>query len=200
MKNFKITVLAFSLLISSNAFASDRPFWTEKSTFEENGKFNIVGVGSNQATIEDARAKALISAERELQAYLATGRTVSMDTQMTYQESHEDGTVTVYRLFTIPIAKLHMLKAELAENLGKPEPVSQAVEQVCHAKPVRRPNKFNPTLTFQTFEISCDSREGAALPKIRSLVDYLSHVAYFKDPRHKKGFNCVSIDSEVACD
>ena len=129
MKNILILASAVLLLASESANAADRPFWTEKSTYEEGSELFIVGVGSNVTSVESAREKATASAQHEIQSYLMTNRPVRLDSHMTFEETNKDGTITSFRLFTLPLKDLQAMKAFLLKNPApytanvQPEPV-----------------------------------------------------------------------------
>lgn len=87
-----------------------RPFWTEKSAFIEGDDLVVVGVASRARTVEEGRRQAFEQGKVELMNYAQiTSLEVPglvIETQMTFEELNDDGTVTVYRLLRVPAKKL----------------------------------------------------------------------------------------------
>ena len=94
-----------------------RPFWTEKSAFIEGDDLYVVGVASNSKTVEEGRKQAFENAKLELMNFAQTtsleARGLVIETQMTFEEPHSDGTVTVYRLLRVPTEKLRTIQDNL---------------------------------------------------------------------------------------
>lgn len=89
---------------------SNRPFWTEKSSFLEWEELFVVGVSSRARSVEEARKQAFENGRIELMNYAQItnleARGLVIETQMTYEEEMPDGSVTVYRLLKVPVKKL----------------------------------------------------------------------------------------------
>lgn len=119
---------ALTLLIPSLPFAAgdSRPFWTEKTAFVEGDDLFVVGVASKASTAEAGRQQAFEHGKIELMNYAQVtsleAQGLVIETQMTYEEPHPDGTVTVYRLLRVPAAKLVAIQ-------GRLETESRAQEQ-----------------------------------------------------------------------
>lgn len=95
----------------AKASAKDaRPFWTEKSAFIEGDELFVVGVASRVKTSEDGRQQAFERGKIELMNYAQVttleAKGLAIETQMTFEESNSDGSVTVYRLLRVPVDKL----------------------------------------------------------------------------------------------
>ncbi|WP_447973688.1 hypothetical protein [Nitrospira sp. Kam-Ns4a] len=86
------------------------PFWTEKSSFLEGDDLFVVGVASNVRTVEEGRQLAFERGKTELMNYAQVSsldaQGLLIETQMTYEEPNPDGTLTVFRLLRVPVAKL----------------------------------------------------------------------------------------------
>lgn len=103
-----VICLMFSPPIS---FASNRPFWTEKSSWVEAERIYVVGVSTKNKTLEEGRELALKNAEKELLALLHVDslQGVMFETQMTHQEQEGDGTWSVCRLMWVPVNEVRKL-------------------------------------------------------------------------------------------
>ena len=93
---------------------NERPWWTERSSFVFGDTIYAVGVASHAQSIEEGRQKAFENGKRELQnlIQLSSLEGLVIGTQMTYEEPHDDGTVTVYRLLHVPSEQLLRSKEE----------------------------------------------------------------------------------------
>ena len=95
----------------------NRPFWTEKSTFVEGENLFVIGVASNAKTVEDGRLKAFEHGKIELMNYAQItdleAQGLVIETQMTYEEPHKDGTVSVFRLLRVPADKLLSIQGRM---------------------------------------------------------------------------------------
>ncbi len=115
------TVLMFVLCMISvspgYAAQEGRPFWTEKSAFVEGEDLYVVGVASKAKTAEERRKQAFEQGEIELMNYAQVtslaAQGLVIKTQMTYEETNPDGTVTVYRLLRVPASKLVAIQGRL---------------------------------------------------------------------------------------
>lgn len=100
-KIFAFLVLCLSTL-SQNSFANhyDRPFWTEKSAYVDGDVFFAVGVASNAHSIETGRQIAFQNGVQEILNYaqIRDAHTLSIETQMTYEEKTSEKTFNVFRL------------------------------------------------------------------------------------------------------
>lgn len=112
------------------ANSDNRPFWTERSTWNFGGDLFVVGVASRAKTTEEGRQLAFEHGKRELlnftQAVSLDG--ITIDTQMTYEEPNEDGSVTVFRLLRVPVPKLSALKSAPQYSFSPPAPKQPTVK------------------------------------------------------------------------
>ncbi len=88
-----------------------------------------VGVASHAKTVEDGRQQAFERGAMELtnfsQITSLEAQGLVIETQMTFEESNSDGTVNIYRLLRVPIAKLLSVQSQLRSK-------SSATEQQLH--------------------------------------------------------------------
>jgi hypothetical protein len=107
-------------LSSAVALREHRPFWTEKSAYVEGDELFVVGIRSKARTAEEGRQQAFIQGKIELTNYAQISsleaQGVVIETQMTYEEDNADGTVNVFRLLHVPIAKLVAIQGRLANQ------------------------------------------------------------------------------------
>lgn len=122
-------ILVISILSSASpAFPASnaRPFWTEKSSFIEGEELFVVGVASKARTVEEGRRQAFEQGKVELMNFAQItsleAQGLVIETQMTFEETNADGTVTVYRLLRVPASKLVGIQGRLKAR-------SQAQEQ-----------------------------------------------------------------------
>jgi hypothetical protein len=98
-----------------------RPFWTEKSSFIEGEELFVVGVASKTRTVEEGRRQAFEQGKVELMNFAQItsleAQGLVIETQMTFEESNADGTVTVYRLLRVPASKLVSIQARLQHKV-----------------------------------------------------------------------------------
>ena len=96
---------------------SARPFWTEKSAFVEGDELYVVGIASNAKTAEDGRQQAFERGKIELmnfaQVTTLEAQGLGITTQMTFEESNADRSVTVYRLLRVPLEKLLAIQGRI---------------------------------------------------------------------------------------
>ena len=87
---------------------AQRPFWTEQSSFLQGDELYTVGVASHAPTLEDGRQHAFNHGVGELKNFVQVGNLngLTITTQMTYEERHPDGTVTVFRLLRVPVNEI----------------------------------------------------------------------------------------------
>ena len=98
--------------------SAQRPFWTEQSSFLQGDELYTVGVASHAPTIEDGRQQAFNHGVGELKNFVQVGNLngLTITTQMTYQESHPDGTVTVFRLLRVPVNEILARQTHLPQR------------------------------------------------------------------------------------
>ncbi len=122
---FVLTGILLSISLSWAA-KDARPFWTEKSSFIEGDELFVVGVASKARTVEEGRRQAFEQGKVELMNFAQItsleAQGLVIETQMTFEESNADGTVTVYRLLRVPASKLVGIQGRLKAQ-------SQAQEQ-----------------------------------------------------------------------
>lgn len=103
--------------ISQGASYNERPWWTERSAFVEGDTLYAVGVASRAKTVEAGRQQAFERGAIELTNYAQItsleAQGLVIETQMTFEESNSDGTVNIYRLLRVPIAKLLSVQSQL---------------------------------------------------------------------------------------
>lgn len=114
---WRILVVSLMALSSVAVAASNRPFWTEKSAFIEGDRLFVVGVASRARTVEEGRRQAFEQGKIELMNYAQItsleAQGLVIETQMTFEEPHPDGTVTVYRLLQVPASKMVAIQERL---------------------------------------------------------------------------------------
>ncbi|MBX3331168.1 MAG: hypothetical protein KF722_12240 [Nitrospira sp.] len=116
---------AGEVLHSEARESTSQPFWIEKSSFTHEGFLYGVGIASAVNTLDEGRGLAFEAGKRELQRALQitqiqnTGLTIK--TVETYEERNADGTYTVYRLVTIPLAELPPLISDQKRQPHKKE-------------------------------------------------------------------------------
>lgn len=136
MNLLKVWLCSMALMVSvgvgwavgeARASAKDtRPFWTEKSAFIEGDELFVVGIARKAKTAEDGRQQAFERGKIELMNYAQVttleAKGLAIETQMTFEESSADGSVTVYRLLRVPVDKLLAIQ-------GRVQSESKAHEQ-----------------------------------------------------------------------
>lgn len=89
-----------------------------------------VGVASHAKTVEDGRQQAFERGAMELtnfsQITSLEAQGLVIETQMTFEESNSDGTVNIFRLLRVPIAKLLSVQSQLQSKSRTKE---QEIEQ-----------------------------------------------------------------------
>jgi hypothetical protein len=123
-------------LLSTSSFAGEvlhsevrestgRPFWIEKSNFTHKVFLYGVGIASDVNTLDEGRGLAFEAGKQELQRALQITRIqntgLTINTVETYEERNADGTYTVYRLVTIPLAELPPLISDQKRQPHKKE-------------------------------------------------------------------------------
>lgn len=116
------------------AASASRPFWAEKTSFIEGDELFVVGVASHIRTLEEGRQKAFEHGKLELMNFAQVtdleARGLTIETQMTYEESNPDGTVTVFRLLRVPAAKLVTIQESLqAQGRTQEKALDQARQE-----------------------------------------------------------------------
>ena len=118
-----IVIVCFGLFLNgvSAETSAQRPFWTEQSSFLQGDELYTVGVASHAPTLEDGRQQAFNHGVAELKNFVQVGtlQGLTITTQMTYEENHSDGTITVFRLLRVPIQEIlarqtHRLNSSMA--------------------------------------------------------------------------------------
>jgi hypothetical protein len=132
-----LPVLLASLASASQVLAASasRPFWTEKTSFIEGDELFVVGVASHMRTMEEGRQKAFQHGKLELMNFAQVtdleARGLTIETQMTYEETNPDGTVTVFRLLRVPVAKLLAIQGSLqAQGHAQEKALDQARQEL----------------------------------------------------------------------
>lgn len=119
-----LVLLATALVLTTApvllAARESRPFWTEKSAFVEGDDLFVVGVASKASSVEEGRTQAFANGRVELMNYAQItnleARGLVIETQMTYEESNADGSMTVYRLLKVPAEKLLEIQGRVKEE------------------------------------------------------------------------------------
>lgn len=124
-------VITAALVSQAAAAQTTRPFWTEKSSFIEGGDLFVVGVASHVRSVEEGRQKAFEHGKVELMNFAQVtdleAQGLVVETQMTYEESNSDGTVTVFRLLRVPMTKLVAIQDRLrTRNLSQEKALEQS--------------------------------------------------------------------------
>lgn len=128
----------FAALASASpvlAASANRPFWTEKTSFIEGDELFVVGVASHIHAPEEGRQKAFDHGKLELMNFAQVtdleARGLIIETQMTYEETNPDGTVTVFRLLRVPVAKLVAIQGNLqAQGRAQEKALDQARQEL----------------------------------------------------------------------
>tara|TARA_Y100000034_G_C6910321_1_gene424373 strand:- start:3202 stop:3864 length:663 start_codon:yes stop_codon:yes gene_type:complete len=110
-----MTKIILFTLISIQALA--KPFWTEKTTYQEGDRVYFVGVSTNNSSLEEGRKKALNNAKSEISNFLQISNlnNFTFHTQMNYEEETESG-YTVYRLMWADREELLNIQKENQEK------------------------------------------------------------------------------------
>ena len=110
--------------------AGDRPFWTEKTSFIQGEDLYVVGVASHAQTLGAGRQLALEHGKYEVMNFAQVTnlarKGLFLETQMTFEEMHVDGSVTVFRLFRVPLKKLENLQKGFLFH--RPNPTHQLTQ------------------------------------------------------------------------
>lgn len=131
-----VFLAAFALL---GAAREQRPFWTEKSAFVEGDDLFVVGVATKAQTSEAGRQHAFEHGRQELMNYAQVtnleAQGLVIDTQMTYEEPNQDGTITVFRLLRIPAAKLVEIQRRMrSQSLVQEQALDLARDELARAQ------------------------------------------------------------------
>ncbi len=97
------TTIVLAALLSGQAVAGTRPFWTEKSSYIEDEHLYVVGAASSVKTEEEGRKKAFENGKIEVQnfAQVSDLSGLEIETQMTFSETNSNGTFNVFRLMRV---------------------------------------------------------------------------------------------------
>jgi DNA repair exonuclease SbcCD ATPase subunit len=145
MKALILTISLAIIACPSSAEVSKRPFWTEKSSFIEGEDLFVVGIASNSKTVEEGRKQAFENGKVELMNFAQVtnveAKGLVIETQMTFEDPHPNGTVTVYRLLRVSAARLVSIQGRLQEQtrvqeqaLDKEQKDLQLLQQVVARK------------------------------------------------------------------
>jgi hypothetical protein len=113
MLRFILTVI-FTIFTASMSFATDRPFWTEQSSFTIGDALYAIGIATNAASVEEGRQAAFANGLGEIRNYygpVSNLDNVLIETEMTYEEPQQNGRVSVWRLLQVSLDSLRMVKA-----------------------------------------------------------------------------------------
>src|SRR5438270_13846801 len=110
-----LTILTASISYAhSVVYASDRPVWTQQSSFTLGDTLYAVGVATNSPSSEAGRQAAFSNGLAEIRNYY--GQVSNLDgilieTQMTYEEPQQNGRVSVWRLLPVSLDSMRMVRA-----------------------------------------------------------------------------------------
>ncbi len=95
----------------------------------------VVGVASRARTVEEGRRQAFEQGKTELMNYAQVtnleAQGLVVETQMTYEESNPDGTVTIYRLLRVPASKLVVIQERLqAQSRAQEQTLEQSRKEL----------------------------------------------------------------------
>lgn len=115
------------------AAQNGRPFWTEKSAFIEGDDLFVVGVASNSKSVEEGRKQAFENGKLELMNFAQVtnleARGLVIETRVTFEEPHSDGTFTIFRLLTVPTDKLRAIQENLRHQTLAQEQALEKTQQ-----------------------------------------------------------------------
>lgn len=150
LKTPALVIPLLVLFLFSIVNANDRPFWSEKSAFVEGENLLVVGMASNAKTVEEGRQKAFQQGQLELMNYAQVtnleAQGLVIETQMTYEEPHPDGTVTVFRLLRVPVDKLLAIQGRIK---AEGEAQEQALKQMLAELSAKQKDLGNQTRTVE---------------------------------------------------
>ena len=132
MLRFILTVI-FTILTASISYASDRPFWTEQSSFTIGDALYAIGVATNAASVEEGRQAAFANGLGEIRNYygpVSNLDNVLIETQMTYEEPQQNGRVSVWRLLQVSLDSLRMVKATKTHQVLASQIITQEAPRV----------------------------------------------------------------------
>jgi hypothetical protein len=125
MKRFLLFLFVASLPSRADVPGdSERPEWTQRSSYERDDRVYFVGIASNVANREDGRKKSLEAARGEFNRFLNMTETsgIPLYTQMTFEEKSSQG-FNVYRLTWVEKKEVK----ELRKKVKKAETPSLAL-------------------------------------------------------------------------
>ena len=158
--------------------SAQRPFWTEQSSFLQGDELFTVGVASHALTLEEGRQYAFNHGVTELKNFVQVGQLdgLTVTTQMTYEERHPDGTVTVFRLLRVPVDEIlarqthHPTTSNFGYGFPDTSP-STSVEKHAQEQTVARLSRKVNWRVHQRSQLSCRYvKEGMMSSQIESLL------------------------------
>jgi hypothetical protein len=139
MLRFILTVI-FTILTASMSFATDRPFWTEQSSFTIGDALYAIGVATNAASVGEGRQASFANGLGEIRNYyrpVSNLDNVLIETQMTYEEPQQNGRVSVWRLLQVSFDSLRMVKATKTHQVLASQIITQEAPRVFSTEPSR---------------------------------------------------------------
>ena len=123
---------------------TDRPYWTEKSSFIIGDHLFAVGVATRAASIEEGRQKAFEHGILEIMNYSQSPHLSKLviETQMTFEEPHLDHTFTVFRLLKVSLPKLLQTKEEIFHNDWESPRLREAMRRLRALRDAQSPRGF----------------------------------------------------------
>lgn len=137
MLRFILTVI-LTILTASMSSASDRPFWTEQSSFTIGDSLYAIGVATNAASVEEGRQAAFANGLGEIRNYYGPVSNldgVVIETEMTYEEAQQSGRVSVWRLLQVSLDSLRMVKATKTHQILASQITTQEAPRVFSTEP-----------------------------------------------------------------
>ena len=103
----------------SYASNDHRPFWTEQASFTFDDTLYVIGVATKATSVEAGRQAAFINGLAEIRNYAQVDNLDGLQTatQMTFEESQGDGTVSIWRLLRVSLGALS--EARVGQNRTK---------------------------------------------------------------------------------
>jgi hypothetical protein len=153
MLRFILTVI-FTIFTASMSFATDRPFWTEQSSFTIGDALYAIGIAINAASVEEGRQAAFANGLGEIRNYygpVSNLDNVLIETQMTYEEPQADGRVSVWRLLQVSLDSLRMVKATKTHQALASQ---QATAEVRSTEPPRTAAVSKPHMPKAPVEVA----------------------------------------------
>lgn len=123
---------------------TDRPYWTERSSFIVGDHLFAVGVATRASTIEEGRQKAFEHGILEIMNYSQSPHVSELviETQMTFEEPHPDRTFTVFRLLKVSLPKLLETKEERFTNDWESPRIREAMRRLRALRDAQSPRGF----------------------------------------------------------